>query len=331
MRVKYILKKSFHRTFTAAKEICTTSIISWPLIDRKLNLDTCVSGVHEISGKNFSLPYARDSDVSGFLIMNKKGVKFLPTHLHRTFSELLGFGILNCSVTVIEGDSLKNMSKLKILNMVSNKIRQITDDAFTDLVNLENLFLDHNQIQFLGQNTFKSLKKLRVLYLNMNQIKVVHSNMLASLVKVQQINLDRNKIHELPENIFDNVLNLEKLALSGNKLERLPRNLFKNNLKLEIIWLGINNIKFINANMFDNLLSLKFVSLESNICIDARYENLVSLRNDLKQKCYDNVEIGTSNTTDKNAVSENYANIEMTVRSIIPQKQGKMIQLCLHF
>lgn len=278
----------------ASDVFCKNNVVTWTWTDNKQNLDTCAPDISEVGDDEFTISYSTDPKISAFIIDDEKGVKFLPTNLNRTLPALILIQVWNCSVTSVNGNHFKGLSKLRSLNLAHNKIQNISSDAFADLVNLEDLTLSNNRIRLLAENTFASLKSLKIFLIENNQIQIMHPKIFVSLVKVRNINLNMNRISAIDENIFENAVELKKVSFTSNKLERIPRNLFKNNLKLEKIWLDTNSIEIVNAHMFDHLRELEQVDFEDNICVDEIYNenDFEALRNDLKANCNENAAVG---------------------------------------
>lgn len=289
-RFSFKVQNIFKFSFSAASEgFCRTTIKSWNW-KQKRNFDTCTLDINEIDDADFTIPFAAESSVEAFGIFNKKGVKFLPTNLLSTFPNLILIQVYNCSVTTVNGNHFKGLSKVESLNLPYNRIESVANDAFVDLVRLEYLGLNYNRIHSIRENAFASLKELISLRLDNNKIQTLHPNVFRSLLKIQEIFLNQNKIVWLDENIFEKAINLQTISLEANKLERISRNLFKNNLKLEKIALNTNNIQFIDASMFDHLQNAKFVNLKESFCIDKLYykNDFDAMKNDFKQNCNEN-------------------------------------------
>lgn len=276
----------------------------WISAGRKQNLETCVLDTNRVDSEDFLISLDTDSAIQALHIIDKPGVKFLPTNLFSTFPNLVAFQVWNCSVTTIT-NHFKGLYKLRTLNLDHNKIENVANDAFEDLISLETLDFKYNKVGFLGENTFESMKDLKQLNLGFNYIQVLPSKIFGSLAKVEFINLQQNKISTLDENIFENATGLRGINLIANKLERIPSGLFRNNLKLEGIGLAINNIKFIDEKTFNHLPSLNFVDLRDNFCVDARYDkiNFGTMRQALEQACN---EINNLHSKHATAISETF-------------------------
>lgn len=254
------------------------------------NLKTCNVDIDEVGEEDFTILSATDLTTLGFRINNNPGVKFLPTNLFRVFPDLLAVEVWFCSVTSVNGNHFKNLSKLKFLNLDSNEIEHISDDAFVDLVSLETLDLGHNRIKSLSEYIYVTLEALESLFLHDNEIEFLHPKTFSSLVNLKDVDFDRNEIASLDENIFENTTSLEDIRICNNKLETIPKNLFKNNLNLESVWLNENNITSIDGEMLDHLPNLNFVALTLSFCGERFYfsENFEDFKKDLKKCCTEN-------------------------------------------
>lgn len=271
----------------ATQVSCITSTVELDWYNKTQTVTTCDVDVDEVDDENFTVFSASNLMTSVFNIRHKEGVKFLPTNLFHALPDLESIHIYNCSVTTINENHFKSLTKLKLLTLSHNRIEHIASEAFDDLVSLKTLALGFNGIRTLEENTFASLKSMTTLYLYNNEIQVLHPNIFSSLAKVKDISLYGNNISSLDENIFSNLASLKSIELGINELEVVPKNLFKNNLKLQKIFIDQNKINFIDASMFDHLQKLKTVDMKGNPCIDSAYnkDSFVAMRNDLMERC----------------------------------------------
>lgn len=148
-------------------------------------------------------------------LKHKTGVKFLPTNLAHVLPNLIQVHVYKCSVTSVQGNHFKGLSKLKFLLLEYNEIEHVASDAFATLVNLKELFLHSNKIRVLHKDTFASLKKLRKLNLADNKIENLHPEIFKSLWEIESIDLHMNSIHGLDGKIFDNLPSLRSVDVSG--------------------------------------------------------------------------------------------------------------------
>ena len=89
---------------------------------------------------------ARFSDVSNQAVSrlhlsNNKNIFFLPENIDEKFPNLLQYEAKYCEILIITKTNLKNLGKLRKLNLWGNKIEKIPNDVFQDLVGLEVLSL----------------------------------------------------------------------------------------------------------------------------------------------------------------------------------------------
>lgn len=232
----------------------------WP--GHQTSLASCEPIVNEIDDENFTISTEANPTLQGFSIVDKKDVKLLPTNLSLVFSDLLGYKVVNCSVTKVHREHFQSLSKLRFLYLHENHIDSIDEDAFVDLVSLESLILGSNRISFLASNTFASQKSLKKLSLDDNQIQSLHLTTFHSLLNLEQLSLQFNEFSTLDVKYFENLLELAYVNLAYNNYDTIPENLFKNNLKLLKIYLDLNKISYINANMFAHLPILEYVNIE---------------------------------------------------------------------
>lgn len=266
---------------------CITKFSKWTLNDQHLSVETCHPDVNGNVDEDFTILTTTRRSTLGFRIRKKEDVKFLPYQLFSDFPNLTFMEVRYTSVTTLNGNHFRSLSKLKKLDLKENKIVNVFSKAFFDLVSLESLDLSHNQIEILKMNTFASLKALKTLHLNNNKIGSLNSNIFKALINVELVNLNENRLVTLEANIFQNLERLKELHLMYNELDVIPKELFENNLNLTKILLGFNKIKTIDAHMFNHLQDLKFVGIESNVCTQTDYfvDNLDSLKDYLIQNC----------------------------------------------
>lgn len=278
---------TLEKSYGATQAKCASTTKTWTWNDNSQSLKTCQPAIHEVDDENFTILSATDPTFLAMDIKDTKKVKFLPTNLLSVFPDLIAIRVRNCSVTTVNDNHFKGLSKLKHLQLRQNKIELVVSDAFVDLVNLEVLSLSSNRIKTLGRNAFASLKALKTLYLYDNEIQFLHPKIFNSLVNVEKIYFKRNEILILDENIFKTLSSLKTVDVSSNKVERIPNTLFKNNLMLAEVWFQDNIIKFIDGNVFDDLPNLKVVDFKRNSCLNQTYSAITfnNMKNDIKRNC----------------------------------------------
>lgn len=229
---------------------------------------TCWFEIDEIDNENFELPsQVVEYNKLALSIYLKNNLNFLPKNLNRVFPNLVVILATFNSVISVGIKPLKSLSKLKLLDLGSNKIEHIAGDAFIDLVSLEDLSLHSNRIHYVGKNTFSSLKALKKLSMSDNEIQFLPAMIFDSLKNLEELNLGTNEITSLDENIFKSLTKLKKIHLENNKLSKIPN------------------------HVFDHEPNLEYVNLAMNTCIDELYNapnSFNKMKSDLRQKCNDN-------------------------------------------
>ncbi|KAG8888913.1 hypothetical protein FRB98_006455 [Tulasnella sp. 332] len=186
------------------------------------------------------------------------------------------------------GDSLKDHSKLRSLDLSFNLLRQVPE-VVSSLSAIHTLYFVQNKITKIT-NLHDIGSTLRSLELGGNRLRVIES--LDALMNLEELWLGKNKISKL-ENLamlqklqilsvqsnrlvkiegLDSLVNLRELYISHNGIERLEG--LENNLKLETLDVGSNRIPAL-----ENLSHLK--SLEELWMNDNKIPNLHDLDSQL--------------------------------------------------
>ena len=232
------------QTVVEANLRCTTELYSWMDSLGCKDLQTCYIKDQKIDEEGFSVADASNLSIQALSIEDNEEVKFLPENIAESFTGLIVYRVLRCSIRTVNGKHFKGLNNLKSLELQGNVIEDIDGDSFKDLTRLGYLALNYNQIKMTDPNWFQSLDTLWQLWIGYNQIEF------------------------LDEQIFDILRNIREISLDNNKIATVPSNLFKDNLKLEEIKLGGNKIQTICSTMFDHLKDLTYVDLRSNVCVN---------------------------------------------------------------
>jgi Leucine-rich repeat (LRR) protein len=226
-------------------------------------LRTCSVKNQAINYIGFKIASPKDLSVKGFSIKSNVDVQFLPENLSKSFPNLIGVEVWNCSVRFVSLSHLRGLTSLNLLDLSFNNIEKIDNGAFDDNSKLTKLILSYNQIKHLSEKLFNSLHDLTTLHLS------------------------HNKIHFIDSKTFKNLKNIHIITLNHNQLESIEKNMLINNKKLDWIWLDHNKIKMIDYRMFEGIKSLTEVDLEGNLCISGKYfENTFKImKTELKENC----------------------------------------------
>lgn len=145
----------------------------------------------------------------------------------------------------METSFLKNLTKLKYLNLRENKIEIISD---------------------LGELT-------QLFYLDISFNNIVEIPLLSHLIKLEELNLFSNKIENI--NFLGVQTQLKKLLLGSNKIFDISA--LKNLNKLETLDIGFNEIS--NFNVLINLINLSELDLGGNSILNLNFlENCNNLK-----------------------------------------------------
>lgn len=129
-----------------------------------------------------------DDSVNGLAFLANKKVHFLPINIAESFPNLLGLSSWGCPIKVISRKHLKNLHKLKLLNLGRNKIEIIKKDTFKDLRSLEWIGLSIFLISLICNFSFMFKNHFR---LDQGKIKHVNAAAFDGLLKLHTVYIDR--------------------------------------------------------------------------------------------------------------------------------------------
>ncbi|KAK3610610.1 hypothetical protein CHS0354_009068 [Potamilus streckersoni] len=187
---------------------------------------------------------------------------------------LTSLDISNNTVTSLENLltasqlTLKCFSKLRKINLSSNKLRNIPGELFEHLPKLEKLNLEKN---FLTDFPSASLScpDLKELHLSHNKIKTATFD--CCNASLRKLDLSHNEIEVLEDNIGIQLFNLVELHLNNNCMVSLPETSLGLK-KLEILNISHNVLTCIPEDFLHTCVKLKF--------LDASFNRLDSLPNE---------------------------------------------------
>lgn len=159
---------------------------------------------------------------------------------------------------------LKDLTKLKSLDLAENKLLEIPDGAFDNLVNLEELVLDHTGINTLDRKMMSKLVSLRDLLIEENGF--TNLDFLVDNTSIKNILFRKNKIKDI----------------SG----------IENNKNLEMFWGGDNEVSDISA--LKGQKELNYFSMKNN-----KISNISALKDSTKLT---NVYLSENQITDISAL-----------------------------
>lgn len=206
--------------------------------------------------------------------------------------EVLELGMNN--LTHLEPGIFKNLNRLRLLNLWSNKLTNLTRLVFQDVPNLESLDLNTNQMENIRPDLFSDLKKLKRLNLYGNRFASLPQGLLSANMELEEFQMHENnrslatlppgflsflnnlkmvrlsgsKIMSLPENVFSGSKNISTLYLNGNSLSTLSKDTFIDLEALEYLDMSVNNIDYLPEQLFYHTSNLKVLKLDYNNLVE---------------------------------------------------------------
>lgn len=113
--------------------------------------------------------------------------------------------------------SLKNLTKLKSLNLSRNSLTEVGNSTFVNVPSLEQLNVSLNQIKTVDAGSFAVLKELKELDLSENQISKLPEDIFKENSKLSLINLRDNKLKDVSPDVVNNLKSLQLLDLTKNQ------------------------------------------------------------------------------------------------------------------
>jgi Leucine-rich repeat (LRR) protein len=163
----------------------------------------------------------------------------------------------------LQGDTFKNLEKLKQLSLNENSIKKFDEKAFSGLVNLGHLDLGNNELN--GEISFGTdLKKLETLNVYDNKLELLRASFFKGfgLAVLRVLDFSNNFIKNIDDDTFSGQTNLKELNLAGNKLENILPNLFENLISVKKLRLARNKLVSLNADVFRHLKKLTVLHVE---------------------------------------------------------------------
>lgn len=117
--------------------------------------------VDKIVGAHKNISYTH-SNVTQFLA---KGIKIeqFPEGLANHFGFLEVIRIVSCDMTILYKSSMENLTNIKYLDLLGNRLENLESDTFENTPNLIEVWLNNNRLQFIGALLLNPLKSLKVI------------------------------------------------------------------------------------------------------------------------------------------------------------------------
>lgn len=174
---------------------------------------------------------------------------------------------------------LKNLPKLKVLNMSSNSIftlttRYMCSDTLTELqfqynqlgrlwkdekykrlfwnlTNLTHLDISYNRIKKIPTNVYKYLPvTIKTFILTGNGLTNLNWTLMRTFKQLEDLSLSHNSLISVSREITQNIPFLRNLDLSHNKISQLAKDFLQDAVNLKMLDLSYNKLSTINRSTF---------------------------------------------------------------------------------
>ncbi|GAB1600118.1 toll-like receptor 4 [Argonauta hians] len=162
-----------------------------------------------------------------------------------------------------------NLSKLKNLSLIENKIHNISENVFQSLGNLTKLVIKQNEMEkLLDPQIFVHLNSIEFLDLSNNAIREISKRALENNEsKLKFFNISHNKITEDHLKHFKNLSELEILILDNNQITSLGGNIFQNMNQLKTLSVKYNQLTKLHKTHLSGLNNLEKLVLNNNLLL----------------------------------------------------------------
>lgn len=189
---------------------------------------------------------------------------------------------------------LKNLPKLRVLNMSSNSIFTLTSNymysnslaelqfqhnqlgrlwkdenyekLFWHLKNLTHLDISYNKINNIPRKVYKYLPvTIKIFRLKENGLTNLNWTLMRTFTQLEELILGHNNLMYVSKEITQNIPSLRYLDLSNNKISQLETKFLQDAFNLNKLDLSYNKLSTINQSTFpDKAIHLKTVMLHKN-------------------------------------------------------------------
>lgn len=182
-------------------------------------------------------------------------------------------------VEEIEEGALSRLPNLRILNLEGNKLKSIKKSVFNH-VPLENIHLAANEISHIDTDAFDDMPNLDLLELDRNHLEKIDTLWWKNTPKLQTISLTKNKIERVPARSFRQLAGNEmkvNIKLSSNKIREIEKGAFDDLRNVVRILLDTNSIEEV-PEMFKHLVRGSLLDLSNNRITKLRDEVVVEMK-----------------------------------------------------
>ncbi|KAL0879036.1 hypothetical protein ABMA27_004003 [Loxostege sticticalis] len=199
-----------------------------------------------------------------FNVRSDGALKFIPLQVIHRMKRLQKLYIHYATLEKIEKRTFSNMSTVREITLMNNKITALDFSAFTNLPSLVNLTIKENKVTEIQRDVFVDLPSLRYLDLSFNSINLAHDGCFEHLTILNDLILEANSITILTRDTFRGLANLTRLDLRSNKLAMIGDLTFTELWNLNELLLDNNELKFLSERAFDGLVLLQKLSMTGN-------------------------------------------------------------------
>ncbi|KAM3960207.1 uncharacterized protein ACR2FA_005689 [Aphomia sociella] len=199
-----------------------------------------------------------------FNVRSDGALKFIPMHVIHRLKKLQKLYIHYATLNKIEKRTFTNMSTIKEITLMNNKITELDFSAFINLPLLVNLTIKENKVTEIQKDIFVNLQSLKNLDLSFNSINLVHDGCFEHLTALDDLILEANSITVLTKDTFRGLANLTRLDLRSNKLSMIGDLTFTELWNLNELLLDNNELKYLSERAFDGLALLQKLSMTGN-------------------------------------------------------------------
>ncbi|CAL4125556.1 unnamed protein product, partial [Meganyctiphanes norvegica] len=169
-------------------------------------------------------------------------------------------------LTKIPRDALKNLRKLKSLDLTGNHISDLVPEDFEGFQkSIQTLILAENSLVVIQDGIFRTLERLKTLNLRGNNIMNIGDRAFqGSSNLLSYINLSNNLLEAIPFTALSEVRNLHTLNIERNRIKFTYEVLFSGSLSMDTLILDFNQIESLPPYSFQNFIHINRTSMRGN-------------------------------------------------------------------
>uniref|UniRef100_A0A8C5AH05 Toll-like receptor 13 n=2 Tax=Gadus morhua TaxID=8049 RepID=A0A8C5AH05_GADMO len=197
------------------------------------------------------------------LEVRKNDIKYIRSDMLPLCTNLKVLNIGSNKLIDISNNSFQSLRKLNILIMKSNRLKSVPYAVRKTAIS--KLDLSYNNIIILRCDDFANMTRLSMLHLNNNPLSALQDCVFKDLVNLKFLMLQNSNISKLNSAFIKHLPNLQVLDLSNNQLTLLDHGQFKALNSLQNLTLQGNKLQKLNKGNFNGLSNLTYLNLASNV------------------------------------------------------------------